>query len=667
MRRQRIIVSAVLLASFLALVFSRFSLNRYHSAIQSQIEQQLGRKVSLGDMTLGLLPPRLYVKNPVIWDDPAFGAQSPFIKADSMFLSIRLLPLFKYRLAADGVDWQRPQVELIKGGRGEWNIASLGLQRLANLRLHDGRVAITNLQERAKRQIYDHVDLTVGNYVRGQPFSVDAAAYVASSDQNIRLQGKGGPLSEENVLRTPFDGTLSLNRFPIESLNNFVDASARTHVRGVASGTTLIKNQNGKVSASGSVKMEDLNVENVALGYPIVARFTVAEDPAKGVIEIPSATVDLGKTPVSVAGSINLKTSPAELSLNVRSDKSSVAEVTRLAEALGAGVPSNTAVNGEMSVNVQVQGSVRAPVLNGTLSGKELRITSKEMPQPVQVGQIDLRITPAEIVSNPFEIQSGHTKAVTRFVLTRYMSASPAIDFALQSSNAELADVRSIGKALGTKGLSRIDGSGTLNLDLYARGTLHTLRSSEIVKLLGGKASLNITNVHITGTDFSKGLFPKSGQPVHIEGVTGNFLLDRGVARTNDLRVTLNIANVAAAGTVNLGNETLNLRATAILTEAASKQAEGRGPAGIIAGLGANNRGELTVPGIITGTFDHPQFHPDKEQVALSQMKGIVPTLENPAGLLGSILGHGAGTKQSGQQATRRLKPAAHPPTKKAQ
>jgi len=63
----------------------------------------------------------------------------------------------------------------------------------------------------------------------------------------------------------------------------------------------------------------------------------------------------------------------------------------------------------------------------------------------------------------------------------------------------------------------------------------------------------------------------------------------------------------------------------------------GSGPAGVMTAIVMNNRGELVVPGIITGTFDNPKFESDKEQITLSKLKGILPTSKNPAGLLGTL------------------------------
>ena len=55
-----------------------------------------------------------------------------------------------------------------------------------------------------------------------------------------------------------------------------------------------------------------------------------------------------------------------------------------------------------------------------------------------------------------------------------------------------------------------------------------------------------------------------------------------------------------------------------------------------------NSRGELVVPGIISGTFENPKFEPDMEQFSLMKLKGIVPTSDNPFGVLGTLFGQGS-------------------------
>jgi len=53
------------------------------------------------------------------------------------------------------------------------------------------------------------------------------------------------------------------------------------------------------------------------------------------------------------------------------------------------------------------------------------------------------------------------------------------------------------------------------------------------------------------------------------------------------------------------------------------------------------SRGELVIPGLITGTFENPKFEFDMEQLGvMRRLKGILPTSDNPFGVLGTLFGH---------------------------
>ena len=54
------------------------------------------------------------------------------------------------------------------------------------------------------------------------------------------------------------------------------------------------------------------------------------------------------------------------------------------------------------------------------------------------------------------------------------------------------------------------------------------------------------------------------------------------------------------------------------------------------------------VPALITGTLENPKFEPDMQQFSLMKIKGILPTSDNPFGVLGTLFGHDKqnGTKQ---------------------
>src|SRR5205807_4965159 len=114
-----VILVAVALAAF-------FNPNKYRRAIQAELERRLDRKVTLGTMHLGFFPPRFQVENLSISDDPAFNDVKPFVQAQELDVSPKLLPLLHKSVEIDSLNLQRPSVELIKDAQGMWNFSTLG-------------------------------------------------------------------------------------------------------------------------------------------------------------------------------------------------------------------------------------------------------------------------------------------------------------------------------------------------------------------------------------------------------------------------------------------------------------------------------------------------------------------------------------------------------------
>ena len=97
MRRIGIVLGVIgaILVLALGAIWVLANPNRHRELIQTQLEAQLGRKVTLGEMSLGLLPLRFRVENPVIAEDPSIGAPEPFIRAENLDFRIGLLPLLR--------------------------------------------------------------------------------------------------------------------------------------------------------------------------------------------------------------------------------------------------------------------------------------------------------------------------------------------------------------------------------------------------------------------------------------------------------------------------------------------------------------------------------------------------------------------------------------------
>ena len=237
----------------------------------AELEKRLDRKVSLGDMHLGLFPPRFQVENLSIADDPKFNAAKPFVAAQELDVSIKLLPLLHKSVEISSVSLQRPSVELVKDAQGTWNFSTVGARQksapsqdkqqfsLGELAVHDGQMAITDQQARKPRTVYDHINLALTDFAPDTPFSVDASVHLPGQGvEEIRLQGKGGPVHPPDSAMTPFHGILDLKGIGIAGLQRFLQTPALTNTDGVLSGHSNIASESGKLSATGQVTADKL-------------------------------------------------------------------------------------------------------------------------------------------------------------------------------------------------------------------------------------------------------------------------------------------------------------------------------------------------------------------------------------------------------------------------
>jgi uncharacterized protein involved in outer membrane biogenesis len=190
--------------------------------------------------------------------------------------------------------------------------------------------------------------------------------------------------------------------------------------------------------------------------------------------------------------------------------------------------------------------------------------------------------------------------------------------------------------------------------------------SASIARSLNGTMAINLTNGKLMNLDLlhelsSVGKFMGNsfGAPkgfTDLVQLTGNFDVKNGLAQTNNLKAVLDGGTLAAAGLINLADQSLNLHLTAVLNKAISSQVGGTQVGGFMNTALANNQGELVLPVIVTGTFQHPQVAPDLQQIAKMKLDNLLPTSKNPGqlttGILGAILGNKNQGGANGQQPT---------------
>jgi AsmA protein len=809
MRRVLIVIGSIVAAVLVCagIFVATFNVNRYRGEIQTQLEQHLGRKVSLGDMHLHLFPPSFSAQDLSIAEDPAFSPDKPFVQTQELDVAIKLLPLLKGSVEIDSLNLKRPTVELIRNEQGAWNFASVGQPAqpttpsastssyqvsLAKLAITDGQVALTDLQAKKPRAVYDHIDISLLDFAPNAAFSFDVAAHLpGAGTQQIRLQGQAGPIVAGQPAATPFHGTLDLQQVGIAGLQKFLDSPAMEGTDGVLSGQTKLGNESGKLTASGQMNVQDAKVHGLALGYPISMDYDVTDDMPADLLTVRSTTVKLGSMPILLSGTVNTKPTPPQLDVHVKVNSVSITDAAKLAAASGVAFSPGATIVGNISADIQAKGPADKPALsgtfsgsdvqisgkeiaqpvsvksinlaftpsdihsdnfnvtsggttvgaqfavrdyqsksplldatlhapnaalpeilsmakaygvtgldkingtgtlninlhvagpvqamtsankialNGTIAGRDLQFSGKEIPQPVQIKAVNLTLTPTDIHSDNFNVTTGGTTVATQFAVRQYLAKSPTVDATVKATNAGLTEILALAKAYGVQGLDKISGGGTLSMDMRATGPVLAMTSDELTKALNGTLNLNFSNVRYTGTDIgyqlaSIGGFLKSGEKdqgaTNISSMTGNIAITSGVAQTSNLLAALDIGNVSATGTVNLVNQALNLGTTAVLSKDFSQRAGGSAVGGYMNTALSNSNGELVIPAIVTGTIANPKFLPDVKKIAQMKLKGLVPSLGNPgggvAGILGGFLGQKGGAQTQQQPQANQQQPA---------
>src|SRR6266850_548124 len=443
MRKALKVVAGLLVLLVIALLAAPFFLdvNKYHDRIQAELQKKLGRQVSLGTMHLSLIPFAFKVENAVIAEDPTFSKGTNFAEAKELYVTAALMPLLHGDVQIKSLELRQPKIELIKNAAGVWNFASLtgtapqekGQQpqqqqpqpankpsaaapepqkqkafSLEDFKITDGQVALTDMQKHEKRAVYDHIDLRLVGYTPDKPFDIELAAHLPGSGaQLIELAGKAGPINQDDSLKTPFKGSIDLDHVSLGALQNFMNSAALANSDAVATGKADLSNEGGKMTSSGSLKLEQARFNGNDLGYPIAADFDLSADVNSKLLNISKGNLKLGATPLAITGVVNAQPTPAQIDVRLKTTNVSIEEAARLAASLGVAFNPAAKIDGKLSADVRAQGSSKSPALNGSLGGRDLTISGGQLKSPVKINDVELALSPDAVRSNNFTASTG--------------------------------------------------------------------------------------------------------------------------------------------------------------------------------------------------------------------------------------------------------------------
>src|SRR5581483_3797368 len=361
-----IAIIAIIVIAIFALP-SLVNVNQYHDKIQAELQDKLHRDLKLGNMSLKIVPLSIRVADVQIGEDPNFRTGRPFATTSDLAVSAKLLPLLRHQVDLRSLELVNPKIELVRNAQGTWNFASLGQQpanaaapaptqapaqkpeakpatkpspsapstpenkpaenqpaqqlSLAELKITNGQVAITDEQKHQSRSVYDNIDLDLTDFAPGKPFNVTLAAHLpGQGDQYVKFDGTAGPLNQQNSMATHLDGRLKLNQISLNGLQKFLNSPQLKQYDAIASGDASVRNDNGTMASTGNLELNNVRIKGVEIGYPIKANYSVADDLNTDIIKIDKMNVNFGPTPISLTGEVNTKPTPAQLDVQLKAN-----------------------------------------------------------------------------------------------------------------------------------------------------------------------------------------------------------------------------------------------------------------------------------------------------------------------------------------------------------
>lgn len=395
MRKLAIALAVVvgLLAIAAGVIYYTFDPQRMRGVISLRLEATLGRKVTLGDLKLGLFPPSLYVSNAQIAE--ALGFSDPvFSSAKTFQLRVRLIPLVRGRVEVPSIEMDQPVIHLVKNPRGEWNFATLGetgaatsgakpspaegeLQRplqIEDFELRDGTVTVDDLQKKTPRVTLDHINVSVKNFVPSQPFDWTASVHPPGPDSStVQASGRGGPLTQKNLAASPANGHVVFRNVSLQALAPF---TGQPGLGGLFDGEADFSSNGSQAQAKGTYKVDKLRLAangGTALA-PVSGRFDVSMPEDASHLQIRQFDASCGKAALNSTGQLTFGPHPeADIRSNINA--APLADIAKLFPLFGVRLPAHSSITeGTLTAALRAFGPSAALKRSGTLDIRNARL-----------------------------------------------------------------------------------------------------------------------------------------------------------------------------------------------------------------------------------------------------------------------------------------------------
>jgi AsmA protein len=408
------IAVAVFLVILIALPFL-INVNSFRPRIESELSSALGRRVTVGNLSLSILLGRVGVDNIAIADDPAFST-APFITADRLKVGVELMPLiFSKQLKVTDITLEQPQITLLKTTAGKWNFSSIaeaGAKKspepsgsggstptnlaVAKLDIRNGKLTIGRANSSAKRVVYDKVNISVKNFSNTSEFPFKLTANLpGGGDANI--SGKAGPINSEDAAKTPFETAVKVNNMSIGALG-VIDPA--TGIAGLANFDGAVKSNGSQAKAIGTFTGNKLKFSPKGTPAPktVVIKHTVNVDLDKQSGTITQGDVAIGSAQAQLTGSFKTQGETQVVNMKLNAPNMPVDELVAMLPAMGVVLPSGSQLKGgTLAANLSIAGPLDKLVITGPVRLADTKLTGFDLGSKMGA----LSVFAGKAVSNP--------------------------------------------------------------------------------------------------------------------------------------------------------------------------------------------------------------------------------------------------------------------------
>jgi len=414
------ILIAVLIILVLVLPFV-INVGTFRPRIESELTNALGRKVTVGNLSLSLWLGSLAADKIEIADDPAFS-HTPFVSAEALNVGVNMLPLILSKtLEIREITLTRPQVSLLRTPTGKWNFSTIGNQGSENgaatlqsssqppppkpaekaspsgspeqkssseqsleqnlsvgkLNIRGGQISMANTNAPARAQVYRNVDLTLSNFSFTSQFPFTLSAELPGGG-SAKLDGQGGPINRSDASLTPLQAKISVNQLDLAK-SGFVDPSSG--IAGVANFSGSVESDGSRARSAGDAIANRLKLspKGTPAGRQISMKYQTTYELERETGQF-QGDVSVARAKAKLSGSYDLRGTTAVVNMKLNADNMPVEDLETLLPALGVTLPKGSSLQGgTLSADLTINGPVNRMVVAGPVKLADTKLAGFDL------------------------------------------------------------------------------------------------------------------------------------------------------------------------------------------------------------------------------------------------------------------------------------------------